>query len=425
MHDKRCVFIVSGKSPVNLPGGLGAYAMNLARIFASLDYRVFIVGFGEVDEEFERDGVCFMHVRTPYNALFGLGVGLMAPYFTRAIRRKIAELGACDILVYGMATWNYVGIRLQRQCPRLNLKTLVSCFTTHRHELYGHVRGAPVRDYGWAAACKYRLAYYLDLAFLRHYDRKAITGADRVIIHYASTRRIIEADYGPLGDGRICQTPYCVELYKRSSREQQDKQVLGRGKERPWVVVICRQDPRKGMNTFIRAIARLVASGRDFDCYVVGSGPFLEDNKRLAARLGLAEHIRFLGFVDDIRPFLLGADVYVLPSIEEGSGAISLLEAMKLGVPIVTTRCDGIPEDFTHEQNALLVDIGDAADMACQIDRLLEDRTLREALSAQARRDYRARFTFEAMQQAMARISAGLWQNGGERHVRGGADARL
>ncbi len=400
----RSVYIISGKSPVNLPGGLGAYAMNMAGIFKELGFTVSILGFSEQAEEFCRDGMSFIHIKTPFNGLKGLGVGLITPYFLKILRQKIGNDRAEQIVIYGMATWNYVGNRIRAEFPDRNIKTLVSCFTTHRHELLGHLRGAPIGDYGPGPFLKYGLAYLIDLAFIRPFDRKAISEADRIIVHYQSTREILVADYGTGFQDKVRTTPYCVELYKRTSSEQKDKQVLQQGKNRPWVVVICRQDPRKGMNTFLKAIRRLKDRGADFDCFVVGSGPFLTDNEKLAGRLGLADDVRFLGFVDDIMPFLVGADVYVLPSVEEGSGAISLLEAMKLGVPIVTTRCDGIPEDFTHEQNALLVDMHDHVDMAHQIGRILDDSALKMKLSENAQKDYTATFSFERMLAAVAGI---------------------
>ncbi len=404
MNQDRSVYIISGKSPVNLPGGLGAYAVNLAGIFRELGYAVTVLGFSEQADEFQRDGIDFIHVRTPFDRLKGLGVGFITPGFLRVLRRKIDADPAGEILVHGMATWNYVGCRIKKEFPQRNIKTLVSCFTTHRHELMGHVRGAPVRDYGPGPFIKYGLAYLLDLIFVRHFDRTAILEADRIIVHYQSTRKILEEDYGAVSPERLRTIPYCVELYKRTSSEQRDKEVLAIGKERPWVVVICRQDPRKGINTFLKAIRILRDQGVDFDCFIVGSGPFLKDNQRLAQRLGLGEKVRFLGFVDDIQPFLKGADVYVLPSVEEGSGAISLLEAMKSGVAIVTTRCDGIPEDFTHERNGLLVEMNDHQDMAHQIQRILGDRDLKMRLSNNATKDYNARFKFEGMLRAMTEI---------------------
>jgi len=399
---RRTAIIISGKSATHMPGGLGAYAMNMAQIMRGMDYQVVMVGLGPRNELFEQDGIEFLHIRTPFNWLTGLGVPMLTPFFLRAIECHLDLERLKGAIVIGMATWNFVGIRLKQRYPECGIRTLSSCFTTHAHELWGHIRGAPVTDYGLTANLKYRLAYLLDRLLIRYSDRIALTQADRIIIHYHSTRRIMLADYLAIDPDQIRQIPYCVELYRRNAGSEPAPTELE--KSRPWVVAICRQDPRKGINSLIKAVAQLRGQ-RDFVCIIVGSGPFLADNRALARRLGLdAPAIRFTGFVADIRPYLRQADLYVLPSLEEGSGAISLLEAMKLGVPIVTTRCDGIPEDFTHERNALLAEMDDPDDLARQIASMLDDQALRSRLAAQAKADYAARFRFDAMAAAMKAI---------------------
>jgi glycosyltransferase involved in cell wall biosynthesis len=52
--------------------------------------------------------------------------------------------------------------------------------------------------------------------------------------------------------------------------------------------------------------------------------------------------------VDDVMVYLRAADVYVLPSLEEGSGAVSVLEALQAGTPVVVSAIDGLPEDIVH-----------------------------------------------------------------------------
>ncbi len=404
VNSKKILFLISGKSAVTMPGGLGAYAYNLARIFTDLDFRVFVIGFSDNEDEIEREGIIFRDIVTPFNALKGLGVALIAPYMVSNIREIISREKPGEVIVFGMATWNYVGIKLKKQMPGLKIKTIVSCFTTHKHELMGHIHGAPISDYGILPFLKYLFAYMLDLALIQRFDRIAIMDADRIIMHYESSRRIIEGEYGRIPTDKLFITPYCIEIYARNSGKRGEYKKRKGSDQKPRVVVICRQDPRKGINTFIKAVRILKKDGVDFDCFVVGSGPFKQDNMNLARKMGLADEINFVGYVDDIQPFLLGSDVYVLPSVEEGAGAISLLEAMKLGVPIVTTKCDGIPEDFSHERNALLVGIGDEKNMAVQIRRILEDERLKKSLSDQAKSDYKEKFTIDKMRKSMQKI---------------------
>jgi glycosyltransferase involved in cell wall biosynthesis len=145
-----------------------------------------------------------------------------------------------------------------------------------------------------------------------------------------------------------------------------------------------------------------------FACTVAGSGIFLEANKSLARRLGLGDLVRFPGFVPSADALLEQADIYVLPSLEEGSGAISLLEAMKKGVAIVTTLCDGIPEDFVPGETGLLVPPADPVAMADALEPLLSDPVLRARLAAAVRADYARRFSFEKMRTGIIEVLAPL-----------------
>jgi glycosyltransferase involved in cell wall biosynthesis len=131
---------------------------------------------------------------------------------------------------------------------------------------------------------------------------------------------------------------------------------------------------------------------------------FLRQNKRLAERLGLSEFVTFPGFVDSVDALLDHTDIYVLPSVEEGSGAISLLEAMKKGTAILTTLCDGIPEDFINNVTGILVPAGDHLEMARALERLVTDGELRTRLAVNVREDYGKRFTFTRMKNGLQEL---------------------
>lgn len=87
------------------------------------------------------------------------------------------------------------------------------------------------------------------------------------------------------------------------------------------------------------------------------------------------------------------ADLFVLPSLEEGL-PLALVEAMALGVPVIGTRINGVPEAVTHDADGLLVEPGDARALADALTGLLEDREKRVRLGTAARE--RARREFNA-----------------------------
>ncbi|ROH93396.1 glycosyltransferase family 1 protein [Stagnimonas aquatica] len=119
-----------------------------------------------------------------------------------------------------------------------------------------------------------------------------------------------------------------------------ERTVVGPVRRLVWTGRLCAQ---KGLDLLLVALARVVASGRDFRVELVGDGP---DAAMLVGRcreLGLAGHVVFTGPLhrDEIRGRLESADAFVLPSRYEGMSNAAL-EAMEAGLPLLLTRCGGI-----------------------------------------------------------------------------------
>jgi glycosyltransferase involved in cell wall biosynthesis len=212
-------------------------------------------------------------------------------------------------------------------------------------------------------------------------------------------------DYG-VEDGKIAKIPYYVELYMR--KVEKDNERLGKklreSSKTPLCVTICRQDPRKGINYLLYAI-KMVLQKYDVNMIIVGGGPLLEKNKALAKKLGLDGKVNFTGRVNDICPFLQEADLFVLPSLQEGSGSLSVLEAMKLGIPVIATKCSGgIDEDIEDGISGILVPPEDASSLAQAIQRVICDRSLSSFLSKNAAKTYNSKFNMRAMAEAISKI---------------------
>jgi len=405
-RDRTLFFFVSGKSPRTMPGGLGAYAYNTSRIVRDLGFRIRMIGFSDREERTQMDGLDLIHVTSPFSRLVGLGAFLLVPTFVRALRGIIEQEKPERVVVMSAGIWGAVGVELQRQLAgRLRVDTLVAYFTTYRHEYAGHLQGAPASDYGARRHLLIRGLELVSRRFLSPREHRMLRASGRVIVHYQSTRNLLLGEIAGLDPAKVKTIPYYVEHFERQSAAE----FAGRGaSDAPHVVVLCRQDPRKGINTFLKAAKLLRERGVRFACTVAGSGIFLEANRQLARKLGLAEQVRFPGFVPSTEAVLDSADIYVLPSVEEGSGAISLLEAMKKGVAIVTTLCDGIPEDFVSGETGLLVPPGDSAAMADALQSLIADPARRDRMARAVRADYARRFTFEKMRDGIVEVLEAL-----------------
>ena len=164
---------------------------------------------------------------------------------------------------------------------------------------------------------------------------------------------------------------------------------------------------QKGQRTLLQAIATLSRDLPDLVLFLAGAGPLREALEAEAARLGLADRVRFLGVRRDRATLYAAMDVFVLPSRWEGL-SLALVEAMGAGRAIVATNVGGNPEVVHDGQTGLLVPPDDPTALAGALGKLARDRALRTSLGDAAAVDARARFSID---QHVAQLSA-LYRQG-------------
>jgi glycosyltransferase involved in cell wall biosynthesis len=179
--------------------------------------------------------------------------------------------------------------------------------------------------------------------------------------------------------------------------------------------------PRKNLVRLIEAFACFCnqASTSGIELVLVGKRGWLSEAiERRASELGVAERVRFLGYVpDEELPALLhGALAFVFPSLYEGFG-MPVLEAMAAGVPVLTSNTSSLPE--IAGDAALLVDPTDTAAIAGGLARLAGEPALRAELHRKGLARAAA-FTWERCAEETLRVLTG--QDGTRRHE--GAKAR-
>ena len=157
------------------------------------------------------------------------------------------------------------------------------------------------------------------------------------------------------------------------------------------ILSVGRLSREKGQAYLIRALPALRGRAR---LVFVGDGPDRSSLENLARALGVQRSVVFAGMTANVSPFYAMANVFVLPSLSEGSPN-ALLEAMACGLPVVATRVGGVPEIATDGATALLVPPKDPLSLARAIDRLLNDVDLGATLGASARRAVLNRHTPE------------------------------
>jgi glycosyltransferase involved in cell wall biosynthesis len=196
-------------------------------------------------------------------------------------------------------------------------------------------------------------------------------------------------------DGRLAVVPNSVDLRRFGPAR------AGSG-QAGLVLTVARLVEKKGLHDLVEACALLqrrpAVAGLQLE--VVGGGPLRGELRATAERLGV--NARFVGPLpqEDVLVRYRRASVYCLPCVVAGSGdrdglPTSVLEAMALGVPVVTTAVSGLPEAVIDGRTGLLVPQHDPEALAAAIERLLTDGELAVRLAAQARRHVEERFTLE------------------------------
>jgi glycosyltransferase involved in cell wall biosynthesis len=128
-------------------------------------------------------------------------------------------------------------------------------------------------------------------------------------------------------------------------------------------------DPRKRHDTAIRRLAPAM-SNLDLVLLVAGEGPEETNLRALAADLGVQNHVRLLGFVEDVRPLLGIADVFVHVSEVEGVPQV-VLQALAAGVPVLASPVEGLRE---IDEAPLLLVGRDGDGLGEALERALADR---------------------------------------------------
>lgn len=157
------------------------------------------------------------------------------------------------------------------------------------------------------------------------------------------------------------------------------------------LLTISRLVPRKGIDTVLRALPRILEAVPDAFYLIGGDGPDRERLLSLAKHLAVADHVRFLGRIpyDNLRLYYNMGDVFVMPSREdvpyvEGFGIV-FLEANACGKPVVGARAGGIPDAVQHDETGLLVTPDDVAGLADALIRLLTDPSFAATLGQNGR----------------------------------------
>ncbi len=166
-------------------------------------------------------------------------------------------------------------------------------------------------------------------------------------------------------------------------RREEKRQKLSLGREELIIGYVGRLSEEKGIGYLIEAASILKKRTVSFKLIILGDGPKMNELKLMTKSKGLEKEIYFTGYQRNIEEWLPILDIFVLPSLMEGT-PMALLEAMSLGIPVIASSVGNIPRIIDSGINGILVNPGDCKGLSKSIEMLRNDPKLRKKMATEA-----------------------------------------
>ena len=260
---------------------------------------------------------------------------------------------------------HYLGVFLARE---LNVPSVETYHTFFEEYLYHYV---PFIPKSWMRS------------LARRFTRKQCNAVNQIIVPSTAMRAVLE-NYGVAQPIMIIPTGIDLEKFKgcNGARFKQQHHI---DDQRPTLVHIGRVAHEKNIGFLFNMLAVLRKHIPNVLLIVAGEGPALPALKKQASTLALEENILFVGYLDRSSTLLdcyCAGDAFIFASRTETQGLV-LLEAMALGVPVVSTAVMGTIDILEPGKGALIA-VEEPVLFAETVQRLLENNFLRERLHKEA-----------------------------------------
>jgi glycosyltransferase involved in cell wall biosynthesis len=301
------------------------------------------------------------------------------------VRRVLARNILPQTLTDPIETWRHA-----RDLPDDGFDVLLAHESTTAFGLRGRAKGTPLVLMFHAPAAREqrflrsqlrpglrKLSTYALAPPLELLERQAVAAADRILVLSDFSRSLLLEDHG-LDGGRISTVPGLVDTERFSPG---DGRAAARGRlglevGGPLLLTVRRLEPRMGIDRLLRALPLL---GRDdVTLAVAGSGSLSGELPRLAAELGIAERVLFVGPVSDdarLADWYRAADLFVLPTTAYEGFGMATVEALASGTPVVGTAIGATPEILAPLDPRLIAPTADPDALAASITEALDFAT--------------------------------------------------
>ena len=308
-------------------------------------------------------GSALFRVAGTPNFLLGMaGIALKLPYLAARLEAEgVAHVHAHFATHPALAAW---------AISRLN--GIGYSFTAHAHDIYVHT------------------------AMLR--EKMA---AARFVVTVSEYNRRLLSRFGDVGKVHVVRCGIDLSRYAFRARDP----------GHPFSILsVASLQPYKGLEHLVRACGILRDRGRGpFRCEIIGGGEEREALERWIRTLALEECVRLAGPrpEEDVAAALNAADAFVLPSVVTPSGKmeglpVSLVEALAVGVPAISTSISGIPEIVVPGETGLLVPPAEPERLAEAIEQVILDPAGARERAAKGRRLVEAEFSLDRSARELA-----------------------
>jgi glycosyltransferase involved in cell wall biosynthesis len=303
----------------------------------------------------------------------------------------------------GRGVWSTPNVVWQlRQWLREFQPDLLQCFLAHANilgTLTAHQSGVDLIVTGIQVA-EYRRHWHLALQRVaaRFVDKHVCVS--RSVADFAAKKMRLPRD-------TLAVIPNGIEMRRFVDAAPMQRGRFGLSANRRMILFAGRLDPQKRPDWLIEQMPTVFGRLPNHDLVIAGEGPMRNALGQLAARLGVADRIHFIGWQSDMPGLLAAADLVVLTSRWEGMPNV-VLEAMASARPVVTTDVQGVRELLGDSASEQITPADAAAAFVEAVSRICSDPLLAERLGRQNRERASESFSAIAMVNAYCELYASL-----------------
>jgi L-malate glycosyltransferase len=283
-----------------------------------------------------------------------------------------------DLLVYSWKTYWFCRKLIKKEKVDLTLAFftvpcgfLAGCFKRKFKTPYiVSLRGSDVPGYSE----RFTLIYNFLTPLIKNIWKKA----DRVVANSEGLKKLA-FETKPNQEIEIIYNGIDIEEFKPVIRS-----LASDGKVK--LLCVSRLTERKGINYLIDAFKIISEEHNNIFLNIIGEGDAKDELVKQAENLSIRDKINFAGRIkhDQLPKIYERADIFVLPSLNEGMSN-TILEAIASGLPVVATDTGGTQELIKDGVNGLVVKMKDTNDLAEKIEKLINDRGLRQKMAEESR----------------------------------------